>query len=506
MTEPPVRRSKPAYYLSDDGRVAFPRERSVVRRIVTSLIILSGLGAVAGVVAVGVFLLHEGRTPREWAPYLQRRVDGHRPLMVDATNVVAGLLVRADRLPRGDVTLLPPILGASVARSGPVPPGRLRPVATLDELKSAVASAQPGDVIQLSPGHYRFEGSAIQASQPGTAEAPIWVRAATLGEVVIESAAVETFKVTAPFWRFENLTMRGVCGDDADCEHAIHVGGRAMDVIIRNNRLEDYNAEVKVNGEDGAWPDHGVIEGNTLIDTRPRMTDAPITPVDLVGASDWRVSGNFIADFVRGVQGGATYGGFFKGAGQNNVFERNLVVCEWNLRDMPGSRVGLSLGGGGTDEELRRDKGAMSVEQVGGIIRNNLIAFCSDDGIYLNRSARSLVDHNTLLDTAGIDGRFVETSGTVTANIVDGAVRARDDAVLEGWDNDRPFLLGLYAGWHPQRGYYRDPATLDLTWKSAPDSIPAAHNAGTDLCGAQRGPTAPAGAFDDYGACLREPQ
>jgi parallel beta-helix repeat protein len=270
--------------------------------------------------------------------------------------------------------------------------------------------------------------------------------------------------------------------------------------------MEDYNAHVKINGEDGKWPDRGVIEGNTFIDTVPRITAVPITPVDLVGASDWRVSGNFVADFVRGMPGEATYGGFFKGTGQNNVFERNLVLCEWKLRDVPGQHVGLSLGGGSTDIPLRRDKGATGMEQVGGIIRNNLIAFCSDDGIYLNRSARSLVDHNTLLDTAGIDGRFVETSGTVTANIVDGAVRARDGAVLEGWDNDKPFVLDLFAGWHPQRGYFRDPARLDMTWKSVPDRIAVPDNVGTDLCGAQRGATAPAGAFDDYRACLRNQQ
>jgi len=112
------------------------------------------------------------------------------------------------------------------------------------------------------------------------------------------------------------------------------------------------------------------------------------------------------------------------------------------------------------------------------------------------------VDHNTLLDTAGVDVRFIESSATVTANIVDGAIRTRDEASLRNWDNAVPFLPGLFAGWHPQRGYYRDPATLDLTWRTPPDSLPNT-DPPIDLCGHRRGDRVPPGAFDEFAECLR---
>jgi hypothetical protein len=356
-------------------------------------------------------------------------------------------------------------------------------------------------VIQVEPGHYRFLGYPISFSRAGTEESPSTLRAARLGDVTIDSDTVETFKVSTPFWHFENLTMRGVCGDHTYCEHAFHIVGAATDIVVRNTVLEDYNAHIKINGEGGAWPDRGVIEGNTLIDTAPRNTRNPITPIDSVGASAWRVSGNIIADFVRGDEPGATYGGFFKGAGEDNVFERNLVVCEWKLRGLPGQRVGFSLGGGGTGPDFRRDLGRTGFEQIGGIIRDNLIAFCSDEAIYVNRSARSVIAHNTLLDTAGVDVRFVESSATVESNIVDGAIRKRDGASLQSWDNAMPYLIGLFAGLHPQRGYYRDLATLDLAWRAPPASLAEAEPR-IDLCGRLRGPEALPGAFGDFAACL----
>ena len=53
------------------------------------------------------------------------------------------------------------------------------------------------------------------------------------------------------------------------------------------------------------------------------------------------------------------------------------------------------------------------------MIRSNLVASCSDAGIYLNSAARSRVVHNTLLDTAGIEARFAETSADVEGNLVE---------------------------------------------------------------------------------------
>ncbi len=505
MTERTAERVKPSYYLTSDGRVVVGARRSriVIILVVLALLVVVGvLGAAGGVALV---LTTEARTPREWAAYLQQRNFGNATLEKLADRV-ADRLAAVDPLGSADGVLLPAIVGAAEQRSGNSPAGHVRTVSTVGGLRDAVASALPNDVILLGPGTYRITGGAIQFTTIGNPNGPITVRAGRLGDAVIESDVVEAFNVSGPFWRFENLVMRGVCADHSQCEHAIHVVGAGTDVEIRNNRIEDFNAHLKINGYRADWPDRGIIEGNTLLNTAPRMTHNPITPIDLVAGSDWVVRGNFIADFARGVPGGATYGAFFKGAGEKNVFDRNVVLCAWKLHDATGPRVGVSLGGGGTDPSLRRDGGTIGMEQVGGVIRDNLIAFCSDAGIYLNRAARSMVMHNTLLDTAGIDGRFLETSGDITANIVDGAIRGRDGASLNIWENDAPLLLGLFVGQHPQRGYFRDPARLDLAWTTPPADLPPdpADN-GTDLCGQKRGVMTRPGAFDDYASCLARP-
>lgn len=476
-----------------------------MRRLLLRGFVLGCLGALATGAVAGVVLCQAGRTPREWVPYLQQRALKHRPLILNTVGLAMRWLIYADRLTLAEPFKLPASLGASADRSGTAQQGRLRVVSSLQALGAAAATAEPGDVIQLEPGHYRFSGYSIKFSRPGTAVAPITVRAARLDEAVIESDAVETFHVSAPYWRFENLSMRGVCGDHSYCEHAIHLVGAATDVLIRNNRFQDYNAHIKINGEDARFPDRGTIEGNNFTNTAPRITDNPVTPIDLVAASDWHIRANIIADFVRGNGARATYGAFVKGAGEGNVMERNLVVCEWKLRGVPGEHVGLSLGGGGTDLHARREHGRTGFEQVGGVIRDNLIVSCDDDGIYLNRAAGSVVDHNTLLDTSGIDVRFTETSATVTANIVDGPVRARDGALLRARDNEAPFLVGLFVGWHPQRGLFNDPATLDLTWRKQPERLPD-KDPRIDLCGVRRGVRSAPGAFDDFSRCLKQYQ
>ena len=502
MTDPASDRPRPIRY-NPARRHAVPlKKRSIGRKLGLAAIFLALAGLAGGLAAV-VALWQMDRTPREWAAELQRAAFSEQPALGGIARFVAIGLTRADRLEKAEAALLPAALGAAAGRSGDIPGGRLRLVSSLEQLSDAAAGAEPGDVIQLQPGLYRFSGAAIHFSGTGTAARPITVRAAQLGDAVIESDGPETLKVTGPYWRFENLTLRGVCADHSQCEHAFHVVAGATGTVIRNNLMTDFNAHIKINAEDGLFPDGGVVEGNTLLDSAPRDTANPIVPIDLVAASGWIIRGNIIADFIRspGRGDGPVYGAFVKGEGQGNTIERNLVVCEWKLRDIPGETVGLSLGGGGTRSDFRREGGASGFEQIGGVIRDNLVAFCSDDGIYVNRSARSVIDHNTLLDTAGIDVRFVKSSASVTRNIVDGAIRERDGGTLRKADNEAPFLPGLFVGLHPQRGLFRDPATLDLAWRTVPASL-AETEPRADLCGHRHGGEARPGAFEDYADCL----
>ena len=76
---------------------------------------------------------------------------------------------------------------------------------------------------------------------------------------------LEGILVNAPWWRFENLVIEGVGGNDNYCEHAFHVVGAATHFVARNNTIINFNAHFKINGENGHFPDGGLIESNTVL-------------------------------------------------------------------------------------------------------------------------------------------------------------------------------------------------------------------------------------------------
>ncbi|WLI88926.1 right-handed parallel beta-helix repeat-containing protein [Massilia sp. R2A-15] len=460
-------------------------------------LILLCAGAGAGL----AMLDSAGIMPRALGPYLERRSHGHNPLIENGGRRAGQWLVALDRgapaLPQA------PALAIGAQPAGAVGAGAAILVATSDEVRAAIARAEPGDTITLLPGTYRFT-SHLRADRPGTAARPITVRAALPGSVSIEMATGEGFKVSAPFWRFENLALRGVCAADSDCEHAFHVVGAAHHFVASNNTIADFNAHFKINAEGRQFPDDGLIEGNTLTNSRPRRTSNPVTPVDLVTASGWTVRRNVISDFIKGDGDRVSYGGFFKGAGSGNTFEQNVVLCEHRLRAYPGQRVGLSLGGGGTGKAYCRDRRCVT-EQERGVIRANLIAACSDAGIYLNSAAGSIVAHNTLVDTGGVEVRFPETSAALEGNLIDGPIRSRDGGVVRANDNRTMPVAYAYLGYHPIRDLFRAPEQFDFAWRDGVPRRAAAAAATPDLCGRER-PMPPAyGAFEDFSACLTTP-
>jgi len=458
---------------------------------------------VAGAVTAAMVVDWLGVTPRALGPYIERRTEGHHPAIVAGGRLTGRALVELDRgmaHPTGDlVRALAP--GTQARPANPTAPVGIL-VATPDEVRTALAAAQPGDVITLSPGTYRFEGIKLDVNRPGRADARITVRAAQPGSVRLEFRMVEGFKVSAPWWRFENLVIRGACDDDDSCEHAFHVVGAASHFAAVNNTISDFNAHFKINGEDGRFPDDGLIESNTLDNSRVRATARPVTPIDLVAASRWVIRTNWISDFIKGQGDRISYGAFAKGAGSANIFERNLIWCEHRLRGEPGQRIGLSLGGGGTGKEVCRDRKCIT-EQDGGVLRANLITACSDVGIYLNSAAASKVDDNTVVDTAGIDVRFPASSADATGNLVDGAIRSRNGGLLRSVDNYSTPLWQSFAGLHRVRGLFTAPQAGDFSWRSKAPSREreAEERAAPDLCGKRRGIMASYGAFDDFRDC-----
>jgi parallel beta-helix repeat protein len=464
--------------------------------------ILTGLTVAATIGSLIYAISVIGITPAQLATFLDMHAGGHDRPISGIIRSSSSAFTRLDRMNLAPGVMPPPWAGADVSRDVPRPAGPLYLVNTTETLRAAIESARPGDVIELLPGRYDIDRT-IPVARAGLPAFPIIVRAESLGTVIMRASTTEAFKVDAPNWVFENLVMQGVCADDGDCDHAFHIVGAATNAIFRNLTLEDFNAHFKINAEHGDIPDTGRIEHVTLLDSHPRQTPVPVTPIDLDVASSWRVTDNFIADFAKAGGDRTSYGGYAKAAGSGNLFAGNVVFCEWKLRALPGQRIGLSFGGGGSDRRIRRDHDRLGLEQSDSVMRDNLIVACSDDGIYLNRSAGTIIAHNTLIDTAGIDVRFPDSQATVNANLVDGPIRGRDGGSVLDAGNLSSAILLLFAGQHPVRGLFADPAHFDLRWKAIPPNAVAtgALRYPSGVMRPVHEPVRP-GAFDDFSAYL----
>lgn len=366
---------------------------------------------------------------------------------------------------------------------------RTVPVDSAAGLAAAVAAAQPGDEIVLADGTYALAGDhGVNCANAGTTAAPIVVRAAHPLGAYIESSAVEAFSVTAPNWRFEGLDIRGVCSDDTACEHAFHVVGRATGFRLLRSRVADFNAHLKVNADSQRdQPNGGLVEGNEFLDTHPRRTGEPVTPLNIDVADDWVVRGNVIRDFHSAEGDGISYGAFVKGGARRPLFERNLVLCADQDR-IGGVRVGLSFGGGGMAPSMCAPAFNAAVpcdpEVEGGVMRNNVVANCSDDGIYLNRARDTKLLYNTLVATQEIVFRFPSSTGETVGNVLSSRIVVRNGGSFVGRDNLADVPLQQFAAWYvdPLRGDLRRKGDLGvLLGKGAPRP-----DVRTDFCGRAR--------------------
>ncbi len=347
------------------------------------------------------------------------------------------------------------LVASNAARAMPVP------VADAAALTAAIAAAKAGDEIILAPGTYALAGANCTAV--GTSSSPIIVRAQTPLSAHIEFNALEGFKVSGAYWHFEGIDIKGTCPNDADCEHAFHVFGAADGFQVRLSRIFDFNAQIKVNaaivGATMTIPNLGLVEGNEFGDAHARNTTSPVTKINIDTGDGWIVRANYIHDFHK-VNNDPTYGAFMKSGGHRGVFERNLVLCSRDYVTSGGVYIGLSFGGGGTGAQFCAPafdaNVPCDVEHTDGMMRNNIIATCTDVGVYINRGKNTRVFYNTLVGTSGVDYRFSTTTGEARGNVLASAIRARDGATFNDVENMPNVAAATFAGW------YKAPTTGDL--------------------------------------------
>lgn len=376
------------------------------------------------------------RSPQELIRYLKRRLEGHNKL---------------------EAVLLPPLHAAQrhferEPPAGPLPTlGKGQQTTALNEatpgitqklrvdspqaIRDALLQAKPGTRIVVAPGLYPFNEK-MRLGNDGRSDAPIVLSADQPGTVWFQFGQVEGILVDRPYWTFENLDIRGVCGRHDDCEHAFHVVGRAAFTTVRNNRMTDFNAHIKVNGLNGEWPDHGLLAHNTLTNAGTRDTMKPVVPFDLVGANHWRVQDNLVSHFAKAHGNRVAYGIFMKGASEGGRIERNLVICTPSDISRPGARVGISFGGGGTGPAVCRDGTCQAYEHRLGLAANNIVAHCNDTGLDVNQSQQIMLAHNTLINTSGVATRGPLARARLYGNLYEGVANARDGSDITAEFNE----------------------------------------------------------------------
>ncbi len=454
-----------------------------------------------------LWALTQERSVMDAVRYAERRLQGHPKLEAVALPLLGLLRGQHEREPPPQLADLGkgqqtdaqvPVRHSASGRPQPAAQA-LRSRSTLlatrvlrssEEIVAAAAAAQAGDVLEIAPGRYRITQK-IKTGRAGEPGRPITLRAAQAGSVILEVLAVEGLSITMPYWVVENLDWRGLCARDDDCEHALHVVGAARGTVVVNNHMRDFNAHIKVNAENGRFPDEGLVQFNTLDNTRARQTTNPVTPFDLVAASGWQFMDNRVEHFIRADASRPSYGVFMKGGSEGGRIERNLVVCTRSGVSQPGQRVGISLGGGGTGTSFCRD-GRCDAEHRGGLVANNVVAHCNDAGIDISKAVASLVLHNTLVNTLGVNLRNPPADAEVLRNVMDGGVYARQGTRVTQAENVIGATPGLFA----------DADALQLTWRQLPEALHLRHErAPDDFCGRPRPSASPAGAIAGAARC-----
>lgn len=432
--------------------------------LLLALLLAATAAALLAFTSTGKTLVVEARSrsPQELIRYLKRRLEGHNKL---------------------EAVLLPPLHAAQrhFEREPPVGPlptlGKGQQSTALKErtqgitrevrvdspqgIREALLRARPGTRIVVAPGLYPFSRK-ILLGNDGRSDAPIVFSAEQPGTVWFQFGMVEGILVDRPHWTFENLDIRGVCEHHDNCEHAFHVVGRAAFTSIRNNRITDFNAHIKVNGFNREWPDNGLLAYNTLTNTKTRETRKSVVPFDLVGASHWRVQDNFVSNFVKRDGNKISYGLFMKGASEGGRIERNVVICTPSNISGPGVRVGISFGGGSTGPAYCRDGSCQTYEHRLGLAANNIVAHCNDTGLDVNQSRQIVLAHNTLINTSGVATRGPLAQARFYGNLFEGVARARDGSKITTEFNE---VLR-----HGSTFMSTDELLFD--WRQAPERVP----------------------------------
>ncbi|MCB9600121.1 MAG: hypothetical protein H6720_07165 [Sandaracinus sp.] len=355
-------------------------------------------------------------------------------------------------------------------------PLRTVQVRTGDELASAVADARAGDAIVLEPGTYDLTANLV-SSGGGAEGAPIVVRAREPGTAQVRfvgTGVAEVFLIRHPWWVIEGLDLEGACPTDDACEHAFHVTGPATHVVIRDNRVWDFNQALHANrNAAGVAPDDGLFEHNEVFLTRPRAVGNRVTGLRISRVSRWVVRGNVLRDLVHATA--TAYAAYFVEGGEDGLFEGNLVWCRRSVEG-GGPRVGLAVG-----------VVAAAPEHTRATFRNDVVRGCDGgNGLALHGCFDCRIEHESVMGDLRIEASSrVSSVGNVFTGVASVTAESTHDSQQD-----------------------RFGAVPTEVWSSADDLRPRAGALETsdadverDFCGRRRGGAPRLGALETDSRC-----
>jgi hypothetical protein len=294
-------------------------------------------------------------------------------------------------------------------------------------LLAAIATAKAGQVIALEDGTYSVNQN-IGLNVDGTQAARIFIRAKNRRKAVIEFCSTEGFKVNAPYWIIEGLTIRGICPDNNDGanEHAFHIVGKADATLLRDNEVINFKSHVKLNGarDNDSMPyrfpnDVGFV-GNIFRYAKPLGGAVPHNALNIDGGKRHFARRNAFVDMATSIPEQRHASSiYFKMVATDFVVEQNLVVCEKHVKAF-ADRRGIYSGDAGMGSPFCSNPDCTNRN---GLYRNNIIWGCkgqgNSNGILVNNEAVTLYEHNTVHDVKNnFAGNLIGTGVTMRANLL----------------------------------------------------------------------------------------
>jgi MYXO-CTERM domain-containing protein len=165
------------------------------------------------------------------------------------------------------------VVAPALAHAADLDVGPGQPYATIQE---AIDAAVAGDAVLVHAGEYT---EALSLSQSGTAAAPIAVRAAGDGQVVVNGSV----ELDGDWWQLEDLTF------------VVPAGIRGIDVGGSHNRMLRLDLSGGTNnGIDGSGEDNHVLDSK-IHGFDAGMSDAHCIVLN-TNATDWVIAGNELVD------------------------------------------------------------------------------------------------------------------------------------------------------------------------------------------------------------------